>query len=176
MKTLLLFTTLVSLHTSIIAQKFQVLKDDMSDKEYMVIKDKEITYEGESRSKGVVWGMSCSKRGDVWIAKGLSLKVYGLSCLEDTEVIIMFEDGSKLVTSQWNDFNCEENVWTDLNEVQLNQLKTLPIKKIRVTNKRNFQSYDFTTVSSSMRVYYNKLLNSLDEGNTKGFETYVDEN
>jgi|LauGreDrversion4_2_1035121.scaffolds.fasta_scaffold145081_2 hypothetical protein len=175
MKRLFLLSLFLLLSTDIIAQKFQILKDDMSDKEYMVIKDKEITYSGESRSKGVVWGMSCLKKGDIWVAKGLSLKIYGLSCLENTEVIILFEDGSKIITNQWNDFNCEENVWTDLDETQLNQLKTLPIKKIRVTNKRNFESYDFTTVSSSMRVYYNKLLNSLEEGNSKGFETYVEE-
>jgi hypothetical protein len=173
MKNILCLILLGLFSNSAFSQTFRLYTDDMSGDEFLIEDKQEITYNGDSKSEGVIWSLTTRKKEGVWTASGLSLKVYGLSCLENTEVIIMFEDGTKITTTQWNKFNCDEDVWTTQSKSELEMLKTLPIKKIRVTNGRSFKSYDFPSVSPSMSVHYNKLLKSLDDGNANGFAKYV---
>ena len=46
-------------------------------------------------------------------------KIVGLgSCVENVEMIVLFENGEKLKTS-WNKFNCEGNASTTLEKVKL---------------------------------------------------------
>lgn len=160
---------------STFSQTFSLYSDDMTGKEYLLVGEKEITYNGDSKTEGVVWGVSTRKKEGVWTASGLSLTVIGLSCLENTEVIVMFEDGTKLTAIQWNKFNCDDNVWTTQSNSELEMLRTLPIKKIRVTNKRNYKMYDFPSISPDMSTYYMKLFKSLDDGNANGFAKYVED-
>lgn len=162
--------------TSINAQKFVKYIDEFTDKEYVLVDKNEITYNGDSKSEGVVWGLMTTKSGDFWVANTLSLSVYGLSCVEDTEVIIIFENGEKLTKQQWNKFNCDGNVWITLKDSDIALFRSQRIDKIKVTNKRNYESYTFTDLNESMKNYFIRLLTSLDDGNKNGFEVKKDEN
>jgi len=175
MKNILCLILLGLFSNSAFSQTFRLYTDDMTGDEFLIEDKQEITYNGESKSKGVIWGLSTRKKEGVWTASGLSLVVIGLSCVENTEVIVMFEDGTKLTATQWNKFNCDDDVWTNQSKSELEMLKTLPIKKIRVTNGRSYESYDFPSVSPSMSIYYNKLLKSLDDGNANGFAKHVED-
>lgn len=175
MKNVLCLILLVLFSKSALSQTFRLYTDDMTGDEFLIEDKQEITYNGDSKSEGVIWSLTTRKKEGVWTAAGLSLKVYGLSCLENTEVIIMFEDGTKLTALQWNKFNCDDNVWTNQSKSELEMLKTLSIKKIRVTNGRSFKMFDFPSVSPNMSTHYNKLLKSLDDGNVNGFAKHVED-
>lgn len=63
------------------------------------------------------------------------------SCVENNEIIILFEDDSKIKLKSWNDFNCEGNAWFNTNDEDLLKLSSLKIKKIKVQNGRTYDSY-----------------------------------
>lgn len=158
------------------AQSVELIVDEMTDNQYLVVVDKHITYDGESRSDGVVWDMSFRKKGDSWKISGVSLKVYGLSCLENTTVIVLFEDGDKITLQQWNKFNCKENVWTNQTASELEKLRTKKIKKVRVTNGRSYESYEWDVTDDPLSEYYIEIIKQFDEGVEKGeFPIYVEE-
>jgi hypothetical protein len=151
-------------------QRFVKIVDEFSDKEYIVVEKKGIIYDGDSKSDGVVWGLNTTKVGNQWEVTTLSLKVFGLGCVENTEVIIIFENGEKITKTQWNKFNCDGDVWTTPKDSDINLLRTQPVSKIRVMNKRNFESYTFSDLDVYMKNYFINLFKSLDNGNTNGFE------
>lgn len=167
-KSLLLGILLLSLNSY--GQRFVKMVDEFSDKEYVVVEESEITYNGDSKTEGVVWGLMTSKKDDQWEVSTLSLKVYGLSCVENTEVILIFENGEKITKTQWNKFNCDGNVWITPKSSDIELMKTQPISKIRVTNGRNYESYTFSNLDDSMKDYFINLFKSLEDGNTNGFD------
>jgi hypothetical protein len=115
--------------------------DDMNDKIYyypsktLICQDKAI---------GVGFSVSFSIKGNTdneIEINGISVKVIGLECVEKTELLFLFEDNSKLSITSWNEFNCKGNAWYQLSSKQISELSTKEIKKIRVTNGRNYKSY-----------------------------------
>lgn len=72
---------------------------------------------------------------------GIMAKIVGLgSCVENVEMIVLFENGEKITKTSWNKFNCEGNAWYNLRESEVNLFKTVPISKIRFTNGRTYES------------------------------------
>ena len=72
---------------------------------------------------------------------GIMAKVVGLgSCVENVEMIILFDNGEKITKTSWNKFNCEGNAWYNLIESERTLFKTIPISKIRFTNSRTYDS------------------------------------
>ena len=167
-KSLLLGIILLSLNSY--GQRFVKMVDEFSDKEYVVVEEMEITYNGDSMTEGVLWGLMTSKKGDQWEVSSLSLGVYGLGCVENTEVIIIFENGEKITKTQWNKFNCDGNAWMRPNSSDIELMKTQPISKMKITNGRNYKSYTFSDLNDSMKNYFINLFKSLDDGNTNGFD------
>ncbi len=115
--------------------------DDMTDKVYYYSSKKLIC---QDKSKGEGFGLSYQLDGKTDNAikiSGISLTVVGLDCLENTELLFLFDDGSKLSIKSWNKFNCKGNAWYQLTSSQTKQLASKSIKKIRVQNGRNYKSY-----------------------------------
>jgi len=115
--------------------------DDMTDKVYYYSSKKLIC---QDKSKGQGFGLSYNfdgKTDNTIKIGGLSLKVVGLDCLENTELLFLFDDGSKLSIKSWNKFNCEGNAWYQLTSSQTKQLGSKTVKKIRVQNGSNYKSY-----------------------------------
>ena len=51
---------------------------------------------------------------------GIMAKIVGLgSCVENVEMIVLFENGEKITKTSWNKFNCEGNAGTTLEKVKL---------------------------------------------------------
>jgi hypothetical protein len=157
------------------AQTLTRYVDDMDDKDYLLTDLRGITYDGDSKSDGVIWDFFTTKKDGKWVVTDISLKVVGLGCVEETTVIIMFENDEKITLEQWNKFNCDGNVWLTSYAQDYELLKTQPIKKIRVTNGRNFESFNFSDLEDYMKNFYINLIKSLDEGNENGFVIYEGE-
>lgn len=89
------------------------------------------------------------------IFKGLSAKIVGLgNCVEEVQIIVLFDNGEKITKTSWNKFNCEGNAWYNFTKKEVDQLTTLPITKVRFTNGR---TYDSMTVDFSDPNYFINL-------------------
>lgn len=72
---------------------------------------------------------------------GFAVISYGFSdCNENDEVIFLFENGTKFTQISWNKFNCENNSFFDVTNLQSDALANYPLKKIRFKNGRSFET------------------------------------
>ena len=120
---------------SLVVLKFT---NDMTDKTYYFTSS-DIVCNNEAKTRG--FSLSCFIEGDFTIG---DLKVDMLNignCVEKNEMIIMFEDGTKITLVSWNEFNCKGNAWFRVNGKLKTQLATKKIKKIQITNGRSYESF-----------------------------------
>jgi hypothetical protein len=93
---------------------------------------------------------------------GIMAKVVGLgSCVENVEMIVLFDNSEKVTVTSWNKFNCEGNAWFSLKNNELELFKTVPITKIRFTNGR---TYDSITGELDMSDYFIKINKRAENG------------
>jgi len=83
------------------------------------------------------------------------------SCNEKDEMIILFENGEKIIKTSWKEFNCEGRTYFDMNDDDIQLLRTQPISKIRMTNGRTYDSYTGDVKKKDKR-YFIQVLYALD--------------
>ena len=92
---------------------------------------------------------------------GLSVKMKNIGkCVENNELIILFEDDSKIILKSWNEFNCEGKAYFSISKVELRKLSSKKIRKIRVTNGCSGDSYtsDVEQKDQSYFIKYFRML------------------
>ena len=62
------------------------------------------------------------------------------NCNEDDELIILLEEGERIIKKSWNGFTCDDVSYFRVTESDRNLLKESPISRIRFTNGRTFDS------------------------------------
>jgi hypothetical protein len=104
---------------------------------------------------------------DTYINDNLSIQMITVvmvgigSCNENDEIIILFENGEKIVKKSWKSFNCDGEAYFNINELEMKLLRTIPMSKIRMTNGRSFDSYTGDVIAKDKR-YFIQLLYALD--------------
>jgi hypothetical protein len=83
------------------------------------------------------------------------------TCNENDEIIILFENGEKITKISWKKFNCEGEAYFDMNEKDIELLRTQPLSKIRMTNGRSYDSYTGDVKQKDKR-YFIQLFYALD--------------
>jgi hypothetical protein len=143
--TMLILAVLFGIETECHAQvdttKFHIThhKDGMTNKEYYVASMRLICRKDEKVGFGIqptfknLRGKP-SYTGLTVISKGIG------TCVQNSELIFLFEDGTNLSTKSWNDFNCKGDSYFDLNSSLLNKIAK-PLKAIRFTEGRSHASY-----------------------------------
>lgn len=86
----------------------------------------------------------------------------GLGCSEHDEVIILFDNGEKITKKSWNEFNCKGNSWFHLSSSDKELLSKQPIKKVRFTSGRSYESYT-QEIQGSDKTYFIRLFNMCQE-------------
>lgn len=82
------------------------------------------------------------------------------SCMEGDELIVLFEDETKLILNSWQSFNCKGTSYFDLKGTELSNLNKR-VKAIRLTNGRTYESYTYvlkTEYEKNYFIYVNELL------------------
>ncbi len=137
MKKLLVSLLTFTLFSTGFAQTLTKIIDQMSDKVYWS-DDGQVYIEDEA---GFRIESSWKYNSPEPVFDGIMAKVVGLgSCVENVEMIILFDNGEKITKTSWNKFNCEGNAWYNLIESERTLFKTIPISKIRFTNSRTYDS------------------------------------
>jgi hypothetical protein len=85
------------------------------------------------------------------------------NCNRNDEIIILFDNNEKIIKKSWNDFNCKGETYFDLNENEINLLKTQTMSKIRMTNGETFDSYT-GNVNQSDKKYFIHIFKAIDNG------------
>jgi hypothetical protein len=119
----------------------EILKhvDLMNDRVYWIDKPGQVFY-GEDKQTGFRIDASFKLNQNSPIINGVNTLIVGMGCVENVEMIILFEDGSKITKYSWNKFNCDGNAWFLFTPRELDMLSTKRISKIRLTNGFKYKS------------------------------------
>ncbi len=117
------------------------LVDDMEDKEYY-FPSRKIICASPDKKTGFALSAFLSYKGDEINVTELKIKAVNIgSCNEKDELIILFEDDTKMKLISFSEFNCKGDDWFILSKSDKEKLSTTKIKKIKVQNGRTFESY-----------------------------------
>ena len=82
-------------------------------------------------------------------------------CNENDEMIILFENGEKIIKKSAHKFNCKGNAYFNISDSDMKLLKTQPMSKIRMTNGRTYESYTGDVTDKNKR-YFIQLFNAIE--------------
>jgi hypothetical protein len=127
--------------------------DKMTDKEYYLPQRKLICANPE-KTKGFTIMPNFRAENGKMINSGFICKNVNIgSCDENDNLIILFEDETKLTLFSWNKFNCDGNAYFDFSSKQLKELSTKKVNTIRFTNGRSYESLTIT-LSDDQKDYF----------------------
>jgi hypothetical protein len=148
MKHIILFVTaLFSFSSAVICQSslpdsITYTKDVMTDKEFLMFSSSLLC--SEDGKTGFRIDVGVELKGTKAQYNGLIVKSAGVgTCCENNELIILFEDDTKVSMKSWNAFNCEGNSWFDLQKKQFNTFNSKKLKAIRLVNGRTYENYTY---------------------------------
>lgn len=116
------------------AQQIVKVVDEMKDRIIFSDATGMICYHDQEKGEGFNISAGFKFNSTEPIFNSLMFKIVGLGCVENVELIILFEDGTKLTKYSWNKFNCEGSAWYTLLPREIAMLSEKRISKIRVTN------------------------------------------
>ncbi len=136
-------------------------KDIMTDKEYVYFSEGLIC--SEDGKIGFVLDVSLKiEKGSVRY-RGLRVKSVGIgSCNENDQLILLFDDDTKVALTSWNDFNCDGNSYFDLYSKEFDSINTKKIKAIRFVNGRSYDSYTYQ-LKTNEQEYFIRASNLINE-------------
>jgi hypothetical protein len=113
-------------------------KDEMTGKISYSLSRKLILEDGKDN---VEISLFVEKANNKFYQDGLGAIIdIGSQCVDDNEIIVLFDDESKMTINSWNDFNCDGYGFFRLTTNQCELLSTKKIKKIRVENGQNSET------------------------------------
>lgn len=140
--------------------------DDMSDKVYF-FPSRQIACISDDRKTGFGVSIFLDKKGDGCSASDLKVKMVNIGgCVENNQIIILFDDGEKISLVSWNDFNCKGDAWFTLSGSDKEKLSTTKIKKIKVQNGRTYESFT-QEVKDSDKDYFIQLFYAINNNKIK---------
>jgi hypothetical protein len=114
--------------------------DKMTDKEYYFTK-KKLVCANESKTKGFTITPDFRPDGNSFTNSGFMCENVNIgTCDENDDLIILFDDNSKITLTSWNKFNCEGNAYFKFSDEELADLSTKKVNSIRFMNGRTYDS------------------------------------
>jgi len=83
------------------------------------------------------------------------------SCNEKDVLIILLDDGTKINSVSWKDFNCEGESYFKIKKSDIENLRVKKVSKIMVQNGRSYESYTHN-VEDRNKDYFIKLLTEVN--------------
>ena len=116
--------------------------DKMTDKSY-AFGSKSLLCSDDGK-KGFSVRISWNNKGGEPIYGGFSVKSAGIgSCVENSTLILLCDDDTKVKAVAWNKFNCEGNSYMDFGSKMFDELTAKKVIAIRFENGRTFDSYTY---------------------------------
>ena len=138
--------------------------DDMTDKVSYEASERFYVADNE-RSSGFAIDVVIDIENGKLYSKGWIVTTADLGgCNEDNDLIILFEDGSRMNLKSFNQFNCDEVAFFALNLEQEVYIATKRIKKMRF---KNGFSYDVYTNEVDYPDYFIQLYDAIENKNNQ---------
>ncbi len=144
----------------------QIIKsiDEMSDKVYYFPSYK-IALIDKVQKKGISISAFIDEGYNGLFVKDIDVTSVNIGgCVENSEIVFLFEDGSKINFSSWNSFNCEGNSWFELKENK-ESLESKKLKKIKFTNGTSYDSFTME-VPQNKSTYFIQLFHAIKNNKT----------
>lgn len=165
-KTIILISSLILSFNSYAQTKTKIKKevdsvyivksvDEMSDDTYHFPTFK-IPLIDKALNKGLGISAFIDEKGydNTIFIKDLDVKSINIGgCVENCEIIFLFEDGTKINLFSWNKFNCDGNSWFHIEENQAEMLATKELKKVKFINGRSYDSFTLEVPANRKRYF-----------------------
>lgn len=121
--------------------KIQKIVDEMTDKVEYYASHVFVSSNDDNTQGFTIEAVLETEKGKLY-ATGWIVKIYNIGdCNEDNEIILLFEDGSKVNVSSFNQFKCKNVAFFNPSMTQEAMISTKKIKKVRFTNGYTYDSY-----------------------------------
>lgn len=136
--------------------------DDMTDKTYYFPTFKiPLINKAENQGLGISAFIDEKEYDNTIYIKDLDVKSINVGgCVEKSEIIFLFEDGSKINLISWNKFNCDGNSWFEIPESDSEILSTKELRKVKFINGRSYDSFTLE-VPANRRRYFIQLYDAV---------------
>jgi hypothetical protein len=139
--------------------------DDMSDDSFYT-PSKNMVCATTDKKTGISLSVFFDEKNDELTIAEIKVVMINIgNCVENNELIILFENEEKIKLMSWNKFNCDGDAWFRLNDDQRELLAKNRIKKIKITNGRTYESY--THELKTNKDYFNQLFFAAQNGKIK---------
>lgn len=136
--------------------------DEMTD-EVSYVASERFYVANEAKTQGFAIDVMLGVKDSIIYSKGWIVTTANLGgCNEDNEMIILFEDGSKINLESFNKFNCDEVAFFMLSLDQEFSIANKRIKKVRFKNGFSYETY---TNEVDYPHYFIELYNAIDAKN-----------
>ena len=136
--------------------------DDMTDKTYYFPTFKiPLINKTENQGLGISAFIDEKEYDNSIYIKDLDVKSINVGgCVEKSEIIFLFEDGSKINLISWNKFNCNGNSWFEIGDSDAEVLATKELRKVKFINGRSYDSFTLE-VPANRRRYFIQLYDAV---------------
>ena len=133
--------------------------DEIEGKDYYSISKPLNLIDGK---EGFSVNVFLKKTKDKVVYNGLAINATNVgSCQEDGILYVLFQDGTKTQLKQWNDFNCNGDIYLDLNRNEMKKLNK-PIKAFKLVNGRDYTSYEKTLTDENDINYFINVFKAIE--------------
>jgi hypothetical protein len=134
--------------------------DKMTDKAY-AFGSKSLLC-SEDGKKGFVVRFSWDVKNGEPVYSGLSIKSANIgSCVENSSLIFLFDDETKVKASAWNKFNCEGNSYMDWGGKLFDDITAKKVTAIRFENGRTYDSYTYK-LTTKEQTFFQEIANCVE--------------
>jgi hypothetical protein len=161
-KSVITLVAILSFFTTLTAQKVYIKKiiDPMDDAPFYLLSN-DIVLSNASKTKGTRMDAFIDEKNGNLVFGDISVRMVNIGgCVENNELVILFEDTTKITLVSWNKFNCEGNAWFHVSEDEAIKLATLKMKKIKITNGSTYDSFT-SDIKSADADYYIQVYNAV---------------
>ena len=136
--------------------------DDMTDKTYYFPTFKiPLINKTENQGLGISAFIDEKEYDNSIYIKDLDVKSINVGgCVEKSEIIFLFEDGSKINLISCNKFNCNGNSWFEIGDSDAEVLATKELRKVKFINGRSYDSFTLE-VPANRRRYFIQLYDAV---------------
>jgi len=169
MKKAILTATVTLLMLTATAQKLHIKKIiDAMEEEPLYLPSSDIVLANPTKTIGARVSAFIDEKDTNIVIRTLNVSMVniGSNCVENNELVILFDDDTKITLTSWNKFNCDGNAWFNLEPNEIETLSKLKIKKIKITNGSTYDSFT-SAPKEKDKSYFIELMQAAKTKNIK---------
>jgi hypothetical protein len=134
---------------------------DLSGKCIYYVSENVIVTNAEKK-KGFTFSPSVDLRNGQLVCTGIISQMVNIgSCCENNSLILLLDDGSKIMIKSWNKFNCEGDAWFSLSKDEIQLLREHKMVKAQMQNGYSYESFQ-NDISVDNQDYFMRFLQDVD--------------